>query len=133
MPSFVPIMGAARAAAYVEVHSRCVFGGVHQCFGLIRGSESAVVRFFRKWRRSTSGRWRADPRLAIRRAHTRRRCQFPAEPGSAFWAAYEVERDAAVEEWRAMEAAKQAAEERRDRGFAHDYGFLSRDLWVRPN
>ena len=145
MPSFAPSspaelgrLGRRRMApaAYQEIHSRCVFGGVHQHFKMIRRSIHdpgyGVVRFSRNWSRSASGRWRVDPRLAIRRAHPPRRCQFPAEPGSAFYASYEAERDAAVEAWRTLEAAKRAAEERKDRGFGHDdYGFLSQDLWAR--
>ena len=97
---------AAAVAVYKQVHSRCIFGGVHQHFKSIRGENrrSAIAQFFRNWDRSGSGSWRADRRLASPRVHPRRRC--PPVQGSAFFADYEAERAAAAEEWSALKRAK---------------------------
>ena len=113
---------ATAAAIYRLVHSRCIFGGVHQRRPSRKdrfGTGSVVVRFVRKWRRGASGYWRTDPHLAVLRAHPRRR--YPPVEGSAFFASYEADRAAAAEDYATLEAAKKAVEERRDLGLGHRF------------
>ena len=132
MPSFPPApmllrrMEPACEGAYREVHERCVFGGVHQHFKLVRGRDrhSAIYRYCHKWgNRRASGHWRCDPRLAARRVHPRRR--VPPVPGSAFWAVYKAELDAAVEEYRVAKAAIEQHE--KDKASGGFYGNIYQD------